>query len=113
MDPVAIGTLISQVGPALGTVLAVTYFGSLVFKFVAEKIVIPLVDSIKGDVTKQLAELKEEFQDFRREALTNQATILQMKLTEMSLIRDLAHQLGKESKPLDELTKTTTGIQKP
>lgn len=105
MDPVVLGNLISQVGPALGTVLAVTYFGITMFKWTAEKVIIPLVDSIKNDCGLKLTALKEEFEDFRREALSNQNALLQMKLTEMSLIRDLAHQLGKEPKPLDELTK--------
>lgn len=112
MDPVAITTLVTQAGPALGTVLAVTYFGTIVFKWTAEKIIIPLVASIKDDCGKQLTELREEFTEFRREALANQAEILRMKLAEMSLIRDLAHQLGKDTKPLDELTKTIPVVPK-
>lgn len=113
MNPTDLSTLISQVGPALGTVLAVTYFGSAIFKWTAEKVILPLVESIKNDCGKKLDDLKEEFEEFRREALTNQNTMLQMKLTEMSLIRDLAHQLGKETKPLDEITKQMPGVQKP
>lgn len=113
MDAIALGNLITQVGPALGTVLAITYFGSLVFKWTAEKVILPLVDSIKYDAGKKIDDLREEFEEFRREALSNQAAMLQMKLTEMSLIRDLAHQLGKETKPLDEITKQMPGVAKP
>lgn len=112
MDPAALGSLISQVGPAVGTVLAITYFASIVFKFIAEKIIIPLVASIKEDCGKQLAELKEEFTEFRMQALANQAEMLRMKLVEMSLIRDLAHQLGKDVKPLDEITKNLPVVPK-
>ena len=106
MDPVTITNLVTNAGPALGTVLAVTYFGINIFKWTAEKIILPLVSSIKDDCGKQLTELRDEFADFRREALANQANL-------MSLVRDLYHVLGKDTKPLDELTKTTTGIQKP
>jgi hypothetical protein len=86
MDPALISSLIEKLGPALGSVLVVAYFGSNVFKLVVDRFLAP-VEELRKEITKlreenvklctQLLgnqyEIKKEFYELRSE--------LRLKLT--------------------------------
>ena len=79
MDPTVISGLM-QLGPALGSVLVVTYFGATTFKFIVDRFLAP-VEELRKEITKlrdenvklcnQLLgnqyEIKKEFYEMRSE----------------------------------------------
>lgn len=70
MDPVTITSLFEKLGPALGSVLVVAYFGSNVFKLVVERFLAP-VEALRSEIAK----LREENVKLCTQLLGNQYEI--------------------------------------